>query len=587
MITREIQRSLGRVTRRSFSSGVALHQKLAKSHVIGENYPPLFQETLGQNFLKKVHDFGSRTLIITPHQNKSTRWADFNDEIERVASRLLSLGYKKGDRLGIYMPNSYEWILVQFATMRIGVILVSLNPAYRTHELSYAMNLVGCKGLVILPKFKTTDYINLFYELCPELTALKPGQEIRTSKLPDLRHLWHCGDESDHYPGFTHINELLNVDRNLNEINKVSNMLDKDDVINIQFTSGTTGLPKAAGLTHSNILNNGYFIGERMKLTELDRLCIPVPLFHCFGTVLGVLACVTHGSSFVLPSYGFDTTATLQAVHDHKCTGLHGVPTMFISYLEHPEFNRFDFSSLRTGIMAGSTCPISVMQKAIDYMNLRDMTICYGMTETSPTSFQSATEDPIELRVKTIGRVHPHVECKVVDPDNGEILPINTPGELCTKGYLVMKGYWGQEEATRKVIDKDGFMHTGDLAVIDENGYATVVGRIKDLIIRGGENISPREVEEYLLTHPKIRDVSVVGVRDEKFGEQVGAWVIVKEGKEITESEIIEFCRGNIAHFKIPKYVFFTDNFPMTLSGKIQKYILRDESNKRVHGNNT
>jgi fatty-acyl-CoA synthase len=574
-------RSLSQPLVRAFSSRV-----ITKSHVIGETSEPLLKDTLGQNFRRQVYDFGSRDVIHTPHQKMSATWSELDDQIQRVATKLLSLGYKPGDRLGVFMPNSYYWILVAFATMRIGVVLVNLNPAYRSHEIEYGLNLVKCKGLVILPKFKSSDYIALLndLDLTTQSKSFEKGQTVSSSKIPSLRHLWHCGGEDEHYPGYAHINELLNVDKHDKEIAKIEKHLDQDDIINIQFTSGTTGLPKAASLTHSNILNNGYFIGERMKLTHEDRLCIPVPLFHCFGTVLGVLAATTHGSSFVLPSYGFDPTATLQAVHDLRCTGLHGVPTMFISYLEHPEFSKFDFSSLRTGIMAGTTCPITVMQNAIDKMNLREMTICYGMTETSPVSFQSTTDDPIELRVKTIGKVHPHVECKVVDPDTNEILPVNTPGELCTKGYLVMKGYWGQEEATRKAIDKDGFMHTGDLAIIDENGYASIVGRIKDLIIRGGENISPREVEEYLLTHKKIRDVAVVGVKDEKFGEQVAAWVIMKDGQELSEEQVIDFCKNKIAHYKIPKYIFFTDKFPMTLSGKVQKYLMRDESNIRIHG---
>jgi fatty-acyl-CoA synthase len=576
------------VLRRSVRSitNSTVRRNISKAHVIGETQPPLLKETLGQNFQRQVHLFGNRNVINAPHQNLSATWSEMNDQIERIATRLLTLGYKPGDRLGIFMPNSYHWIAIAFATMRIGIILVNLNPAYRSFELEHAINLVGCKGLVILPKFKTTDYISLLrgMDLTTKSSSFAKGQTVSSSKLPSLRHLWHCGEENERYDGYAHVNDLFNVDKNQNNIKAIEKNLDQDDVINIQFTSGTTGLPKAAALTHTNILNNGYFVGERMKLTENDRLCIPVPLFHCFGTVLGVLAAVTHGSSFVLPSYGFDPTATLQAVHDYKCTGLHGVPTMFISYLEHAEFNRFDFSNLRTGIMAGSTCPITVMQKAIDRMNLGEMTICYGMTETSPVSFQSTTDDPIELKVKTIGRVHPHVECKVVDPNTNEILPMNTPGELCTKGYLVMKGYWGQEEATRKAIDKDGFMHTGDLAIIDEKGYASIVGRIKDTIIRGGENISPREVEEFLLTHPQIRDVAVVGVSDVKFGEQVGAWIIMKDGQQMTQDHVTEYCRGKIAHFKIPKYVFFTDKFPMTLSGKVQKYLMREQSNERVHG---
>jgi fatty-acyl-CoA synthase len=575
--------TVSKIIKRSFST-TSLQYILTKSHVVGETHPPLLKETLGENLLRQTSLFGSQNVIIAPHENLSATWSELNYQIERVATKLLSLGYKPGDRLGIWMPNGYYWILIAFATMRIGVLLVNLNPAYRTHELEHAVNLVGCKGLVILPKFKTTNYIELLQEmdLRTDGTGFEKGQTVASSKLPTLKHLWHCGPENDKYPGYAHITELLSMDKNWNQINAIAKTLDKDDVINIQFTSGTTGLPKAAALTHTNILNNGYFIGERMHLTDKDRLCIPVPLFHCFGTVLGVLACTTHGSSFVLPSYGFDTTATLQAVHDYKCTGLHGVPTMFISYLEHPEFHKFDFSTLRTGIMAGSICPISVMQKAIDRMNLREMTICYGMTETSPVSFQTTANDTIERKVKTIGRVHPHVECKVIDPNTGEILPVNTPGELCTKGYLVMKEYWANPKATQQVIDKDGFMHTGDLAIIDEHGYGQIVGRIKDLIIRGGENISPREVEEFLLTHPKIRDVAVVGVADEKFGEQVGAWIILKDGQLVSEEEIVDFCKNKISHFKIPKYVFFTDKFPMTLSGKVQKYILREMSNERV-----
>ncbi|KAL0482334.1 acyl-CoA synthetase family member 2, mitochondrial [Acrasis kona] len=556
---------------------------LTKAHVIGDTSEPLLTETIGENYKRQVNVFGSRNVINCAEQKISETFSELDENIIRVSTRLLQLGYKKGDRIGIFMPNNYEWILLAFACMHVGIILTNLNPAYRLTELEHAINLSECKGLVIVPNFKSSDYISMVLELCPELMRTKYGTDLHSKKLPSLRHVWHCGPEGDRFYGVQHINDLLNCDKDFAMVNSAQTNLSCHDVINIQFTSGTTGKSKAAALTHSNILNNGYFVGGRMNLSEVDRICIPVPLFHCFGLVLGVLACVTHGSSFVLPGASFDAMAALQATHDYECTGLHGVPTMFTSYLEK-DLKKYNFNKLRTGIMAGSTCPIVTMQQCIDVLNLRDMTICYGMTETSPVSFQSSIDDPVHRRVTTIGKIHPHVECKVINPTTGETCDVNVPGELCTKGYLVMKEYWAQPQATKDAIDEDGFMHTGDMAIIDKEGYASIVGRIKDLIIRGGENISPREIEEFLMTNNKVSNVSVVGVYDSKFGEQVCAWIILKKGQVMTESDVVNFCREKVAHYKIPKYIFFTETFPMTLSGKVQKFVLRDDANQRIHG---
>ena len=469
-----------------------------------------------------------------------------------------------------------EWVLTQFATAKIGLILVNINPAYRLSELEYALNKVKCKALILAERFKTSDYVTLLRELAPELATAVPGR-LASKRLPNLRAVVVLGQEQ-HTGAFRFVDLMARDDEtHRRRISELSQVLQFDEPINIQFTSGTTGSPKGAMLSHHNILNNGFFVGEAMQLTEEDRLCIPVPLYHCFGMVLGNLAALTHGACMVFPSEGFDPLATLQAVAEERCTALHGVPTMFIAQLDHPEFARFDLASLRTGIMAGSPCPIEVMKRAVSQMHLSEITIAYGMTETSPVSFQSSTQDPLDRRVSTVGRIQPHIEVKVVDSE-GRVVPRGTPGELLTRGYSVMLGYWDDAARTRESIDAARWMHTGDLATIDDEGYCNIVGRIKDMIIRGGENVYPREIEEYLYHHPAVQDVQVFGVPDDHYGEEICAYIKLRPGMEATGEDIIAFCRGQIAHFKVPRYVKFVDQFPMTVTGKVQKFAMRDQA---------
>lgn len=466
-------------------------------------------------------------------------------------------------------------MLVQFATARAGLILVNINPAYRRSELEYVLDKVQCSALILAPAFKSSDYIAILQDVVPEIHHAKPGA-LQSERLPHLRHVIRLGAEKT--PGMFNFNDFLvspNAE-NLARLATVEAALQFDDPVNIQFTSGTTGAPKGATLTHHNILNNGFFIGEAMKLTGRDKLCIPVPLYHCFGMVLGNLACVTHGAAMVFPGESFEPKAVLETVQAERCTGLHGVPTMFIAMLDHPDFEQYDLSTLRTGIMAGSPCPAEVMNRVISKMHMKEITIAYGMTETSPVSFQSSVDDPVALRVSTIGRVHPHLEVKIVDAD-GRIVPRGVKGELLTRGYSVMLGYWDDEERTRETIDAARWLHTGDLAVIDEQGFAAIVGRSKDMVIRGGENIYPREVEEFLYRHPKVLDVQCVGVPDKKYGEELCACIILRQGVEADAEEIRDFCKGQIAHYKIPRYIIFVDSFPMTVTGKIQKYLLREQ----------
>lgn len=546
----------------------------AISYVHGATDVPLLGETLGQNLDRTAARFGDRPALIVRDQGVRWTYAELAQRAERFAVGLLALGLRRGDRVGIWSLNCAEWVVAQFATAKAGLILVNINPAYRPVELEYALNAVGCRALITATRFKSSDYIGMIAALIPELAQAAPG-ELRAARLPELRTVIQIGGRAPGTIAFEDVAALGGA-REHEELHRLSGVLQFDDPINVQFTSGTTGSPKGATLTHHNILNNGFFIGEAMRLTEQDRLCIPVPLYHCFGMVLGNLACTTHGAAMVYPGQGFDPLAVLQAVAEERCTGLHGVPTMFIAELEHPEFDRFDLSSLRTGIMAGSPCPIEVMRRAVERMHLREITICYGMTETSPVSFQSSADDPLERRVSTVGRIHPHVEVKIVDAD-GRIVPRGTPGELCTRGYPVMLGYWGDEERTRQVIDPARWMHTGDLATLDAEGYCNIVGRIKDMVIRGGENVYPREVEEYLYTHPKIQDVQCFGVPDARYGEELCAWVKLRAGETMTEEEVRDYCRGRIAHQKVPRYVRFVEEFPMTVTGKMQKYLMREE----------
>jgi len=545
------------------------------SYVHGAHDVPLIGETIGPFLSRIAREYGENEALVVPHQDVRWTYAEFDARVSRLAAGLLALGLQPGDRIGIWSQNCAEWVLVQFATARAGLVMVNINPAYRRSELEYVLDKVGCAALILAPAFKSSDYLAILQDVVPEIRTSAPGQ-LQSARLPHLRHVIRLGDAAT--PGMHNFDAVLvpDGDPRLEELAHIEAGLQFDEPVNIQFTSGTTGAPKGATLTHHNILNNGFFVGEAMRLTSRDRLCIPVPLYHCFGMVLGNLACVTHGATMVFPGESFEPKAVLDTVQAERCTGLHGVPTMFITLLDHPDFAQYDLSTLRTGIMAGSPCPAEVMSRVISKMHLGEITIAYGMTETSPVSFQSSVDDPVPLRVATIGRVHPHLEVKIVDTD-GKIVPRGVKGELLTRGYSVMLGYWGDEEKTRETIDAARWMHTGDLAVIDEQGFATIVGRAKDMVIRGGENIYPREIEEFLYRHPKVLDVQCVGVPDAKYGEELCACIVLRPGMEATADEIRDFCKGQIAHYKIPRHIRFVDSFPMTVTGKIQKYLLRQQ----------
>ncbi len=523
----------------------------------GPTSVPLLEETIPQNLARTVAGHAGRDALVSVEQGLRLTYAEFADEVDRVARGLMALGVAKGDRVGIWSPNYAEWVLVQYATARIGAILVTINPAYRSSELEYVLNQSGISVLVAAESFMTSDYRSMIEEVW--------------DRVPTGRVIYiHTGD----WDGLLEAAAAVPQD----QLELRSAGLDPDDPINIQYTSGTTGFPKGATLSHRNILNNGYFIGEACKYTPEDRVCIPVPFYHCFGMVLGNLACTTHGSAMVIPAAGFNAEATLHAVAAERCTSLYGVPTMFIAELGEPDLADYDISSLRTGIMAGSPCPIEVMRQVVDKMNMSEVTIAYGMTETSPVSTQTSADDPLDKRVTTVGRVHPHVEIRIVNPETGQTVPRGASGEFQTRGYSVMLGYWNDEARTAEAIDTDGWMHTGDLAVMDDEGYVNIVGRIKDMIIRGGENVYPREVEEFLYTHPDIVEVQVIGVPDARYGEEVMAWIQLSDGADTTEADIKDFCRGTIAHYKVPRYIKFTDTFPMTITGKIQKFKMRDQS---------
>jgi fatty-acyl-CoA synthase len=527
----------------------------APSYVHGASTVPLLGETIGQNLRRTVDQFGDSEALVVRHQKYRATYAELWSQTTRAARGLLARGIRKGDRVGIWSPNRAEWVVLQYATARIGVVLVNINPAYKTAELSYALQQSGTRLLILARAFRAADYVGM-------LSEVRDG-------CPDLEESLVLDDEWDVL--------LADADRvAAEELEAIESSLQFDDAINIQYTSGTTGFPKGATLSHHNILNNGFFIGEALRLSERDRVCIPVPFYHCFGMVLGNLACTTHGSCMVVPGEGYEPLAVMETVQAERCTALYGVPTMFIAELDHPRFSEFDFSSLRTGIMAGSPCPVEVMRKVQSQMHMPEVTICYGMTETAPVSTQSATDDPLDKRVSTVGRIHPHVEIKIVDPANNGIVPRGQSGELCTRGYSVMLGYWNNPDATAQAIDVARWMHTGDLATMDEEGYVNIVGRIKDMIIRGGENIYPREIEEFLYGHPDVSDVQVIGVPSERYGEEVMAWVKLREGATASEEALVAFCRGRIATYKIPRYWKFVDGFPMTVTGKIQKFKMRE-----------
>ncbi len=550
------------------------------SYVSGISDAPLLGETIGHALDRAAQRWGDREALVSPSHDVRWTWSEFAERVDALAAGLLALGLQRGERIGIWSLNRPEWTLTQFAAAKAGLILVTINPAYRLTELEFALHKVGCAAIVTATAFKTSDYMEMINTLVPELASAEPGR-LRAAKLPQLRYVIQIGGPK--CAGTIAFDEVARMGgpRHREQLTALAEILQFDDAINIQFTSGTTGSPKGVTLTHHNILNNGYFLGRTMRFTERDRICIPVPLYHCFGMVIGNMASLTSGAAMVYPGEGFDPLATLQTVEREKCTALYGVPTMFIAELDHPDFARFDLSSLRTGMMAGAPCPIEVMKRVNNEMNMREVTIGYGMTETSPASFQSAVDDPLERRVSTVGRIHPHVEVKIVDLE-GRIVPRGERGELCTRGYSVMLGYWDEPEKTAEVLDAAGWMHTGDLATIDAEGYCNIVGRIKDMVIRGGENLYPREIEEFLYRHPKIQDVQVFGVADDRYGEELCAWVRIRTGETLTADEVRAFCQGQIAHNKIPRYVEFVEEFPMTVTGKIQKFLMRDAVEARL-----
>src|SRR5688572_9362723 len=547
------------------------------SYVHGSATTPLLGTTIGEALNRAAARFGDRDALISVHQGIRLSYSGLRQQVDLAARGLLRLGIERGDRVGIWSPNRAEWVITQFAAAKVGAILVNINPAYRRRELEFALNQAGVTALIAARAFRKTDYVEMLTELMPEL-ASRPRGPLVTARIPSLRHLIYLG--ADPKPGGTAWSEFIELGDEVDHSALVARerILQFDDAVNIQYTSGTTGLPKGATLSHHNILNNGYFVGEMLHYTEADRICVPVPFYHCFGCVMGNLAAVTHGAAVVVPAESFEPESTLRAIDDHQCTSIYGVPTMFIAQLEHPSFGQFRLDSLRTGIMAGAPCPIEVMKQVIDRMHVPQVTICYGMTETSPVSFQSGVDDPIDARVSTVGRIHPHLECKIINPETGDIVPRGTRGELCTRGYSVMLGYWENAAATTASIDAARWMRTGDLAVMRDDGYVNIAGRLKDMIIRGGENIYPREIEEFLYSHPKISEVQIIGVPDVKYGEEVCAWIRLRDGHQATDDDVREYCRGQIASYKIPRYIRFTTEFPTTVTGKMQKFRMREIS---------
>ena len=548
---------------------------IEKSYYCGASTTQIIYETIGGFFDRVAEKYPDSQALILRHQGVEWTYAELQRRVDQLAAGLLTLGIVPGDRVGIWGPNSAEWVLTQLATAKLGAIMVCINPAYRLYELEYALNKVECKALITDESFKTSDYLGMLNTLAPELEYCEPGA-LASTKLPKPKHVIRMGSSSS--AGMHNFDQVCELASDSDRAARVGlqTQLKPDDAINIQFTSGTTGNPKGATLSHCNILNNGYLTGEAMRLTPADKLCIPVPLYHCFGMVLAVLACVSHGATMVFPGEAFDPQQTLQTVQDERCTALHGVPTMFITELDHPNFSSFDLSSLRTGIMAGAPCPIEVMKRVISEMHMRDILIAYGQTELSPINNITLPDDSLERRTETVGRAMPWVEIKVID-EAGHVVPVGEKGEICTRGYSVMQGYWNDPEKTAETIDAAGWLHSGDIATMDACGYVRIVGRIKDMIIRGGENVYPREVEEFLYQHPAISEVQVFGIPDKKMGEEVCAWVQLNEGATLSADDIKAFCKDQITHFKIPRHIRFVSEYPMTVTGKIQKFVMRDE----------
>jgi len=551
------------------------------SYASGVSDTPLIGETIGEMLKRIAGQYPDNEALVAVDQNIRWTYEEFLGKVDELACALMALDVERGDRVGIWALNYAEWVLVQFATARIGAVMVNINPSYRTYELEYALKQAEVHTLIMMGRFKNSDYVGMFYEACPEAIEARPGH-INSEKFPFLKNLVFMGDIP--YNGMFTWNEVIKKGENVSrfELEERADTLTFDNPINIQYTSGTTGYPKGVVLTHHSVLNNGFCIGEGMKFTEKDSLCIPVPFYHCFGMVLSNLACVTHGATMVIPSPAFKAEAVLKAVQDEKCTALHGVPTMFIAELKHPDFKRYNLSSLRTGIMAGSPCPTEVMKAVNEKMHMSDIVIVYGQTETSPGVTMTTTNDPLERRVSTVGRVMPFVELKVIDIATQRMVPRGVTGEICARGYVVMKCYYNNPSATHSTIDADGWNHTGDLGIMDEEGYVRIVGRLKEMVIRGGENIYPREIEEFLHLNPKIEDAYVFGVPDEKYGEELVVWIKLYEGLSMTIEEVREFCDGRIARFKIPRYMKFVDDFPMTVSGKIMKFQMRDAAIKEL-----
>lgn len=549
-------------------------QGYTQSYKCGVARDPLIYNTIGNLFDEVAERHADNEALVIPHQNIRWSYRDYRHEVDRLAAGLLALGMQPGDRVGIWAPNCYEWCVTQFATAKIGAILVCINPAYRLYELEYALNKVQCRALITAEVFKTSRYLEMLQTLAPELDQCEPGR-LKSEKLPHLELVIRLGEQKT--PGMFNFSQVcaMGTDRETARLRELAGLLSPDDPINIQFTSGTTGNPKGATLSHCNVLNNGQVNGDVMALTEKDRVCIPVPLYHCFGMVIGNLGCLTHGSTAVFPGEAFEPLTTLRVVTEERCTALHGVPTMFIAQLDHPEFASFKFEHLRTGIMAGAPCPVEVMKQVINRMGMDQILIAYGQTELSPVSHVTEPHDPLEKRVGTVGKPCPHLETKIVD-ENNRVVPIGEKGEICTRGYAVMRGYWDDAEKTAETIDQGGWLHSGDIGIMDEEGYVQVTGRIKDMIIRGGENVYPREVEEFLYTHPGIQEVQVVGVPDHRFGEQVCAWIKCQDGVKLTEEDVKAYCKDKITHFKVPHYIRFVDDYPMTVTGKIMKYKMRE-----------